>query len=149
MSKQVRLLREGTLKEISVTIDDSTEIRDTLHNERIMARTLTINHDGVIRIMADSREVAWPVRITLDSVSENASCSVRLGGEARRYPLPMTVSHDKNRLRFLVREELDRYVLDSASAEYGMEYVKDREAVMALAHIIAARYRFKQKHSGT
>ncbi|HOD15223.1 MAG TPA: penicillin-binding transpeptidase domain-containing protein [Spirochaetota bacterium] len=145
LSKQVRLLREGTLKDITVTIDDSTEIRDTLHNERIMAHTLTFTNDGVIRIMADSREAARPVRIILNGASKDASCNVRVGGEVRRYPLPMTIVYDKNGLRFLVMEELYRYILDSASAEYGMEYIKDQEAVMALAHVIAARYRFKQE----
>lgn len=145
LSKQVRLLRDGTLKEISITIDDSMSISDTLNNERIRAHTLIFIHDGGIRLMADSRDVARPARFMLNTDSEQATCMVRLGGAVRRYPLPMIISYEKNELRFRVTEKLGRYAYDSACAEYGAEYLKYREAVMALAHVIAARYRYKQE----
>jgi stage II sporulation protein D len=145
LSKQVRLLREGSLKEISIAVVDTTIINDTLHNEQVRSRTITVINDSGFRIIADSREVSRPVRIKVDGINDTSTCTVKLQGEERRYPLPLTITLDASGLSFCVTERLSRYALDSARAEYGMAYWKDREAVMALAHIVAARHRYKGK----
>jgi hypothetical protein len=144
LSRHVRLLGERGLKEIVIIPDNNTIINDTFHNVRIQARAITVVNDVGIRLMADSQVLSQPVNVNITGMMQGAACTVRLQGEERRYPLPMNVSQDVSGLRFRITERLSRYAVDSARAEYGMAYWKDREAVMALAHIIAARYRYRR-----
>ena len=142
LSKQVRLIREGSLKELTIIAGNSAVMTDTLHDAPLDARSIAIINDGGLRVMAGTRELPEPVRLKIDGTGDESVCRVKLQGEERRYPLPMTIMLDASGLRISVVERLNRYAVDSARAEYGMAFWKDGEAVMALAHIIAARCRY-------
>ena len=141
LSKQARLLREGALKQIVISLNDDSSIVEDPVQRQMVGKTVTIRDDnGRALVAIDSRAVAGPIGFTIQPGSGDGTCRVTLGSEERIFSLPFSVKTDAGELRCYARERLSLYAVDSALAEYGGEFRKDREAVLALAHVIRARY---------
>lgn len=141
LSKQIRLLKEGSLRQIQLVRGNDSVITDELSREKLRGDAIVILHDtGGWRALVGSRVLAAPFHIGISPIGGDGTCTIQLEKEARLYPLPISVRCDGDGLKMYARERLDRYAMDSALAEYGPEYRRDTEAVMALAHLIRARY---------
>lgn len=146
LSKQVRLLSEGVLEEIVISADDDAAIIDEIMHRQERGKSITIRMDnGVPRVAIDAQPVTGPIALSIRPGPGGGTCRVRLSSEERTFPLPFSITGSQGELRCHVRERLSRYAVDSALAEYGGEFRDDREAVLALAHVIRARYFFMKR----
>ena len=145
-SKQVRLLKEGSLPLIACVLHKGALIRDELNNEEISGEKVVLTgNGGGYRISIGARKIESPWRIKIYDPSGHGTFKARFSGEEREYPLPLVVVNDSGIPRFYVQERLSRYIVDSALAECGPLRQSEREAVLALAHIIRARYYYSQR----
>ena len=141
LSKQVRLMREGLLEQFSMILQKDSIIADELNSSSLHGNTILFKNDrGRIDVYIDSRPVSAPFHLEIYSSTNDGICTVKLAAEERIYSLPFSVQCDSGGLRFYARERLKRYAVDSALAEYGTEFWKEKEAILALAQVIVARY---------
>lgn len=146
LSKQVRLLKSGAVKKISITTNNDSIIRDETSSRSLEGKTIAfLVHGGILNAYVDSSPVTGPCKLILSSGSGSGLVVVTIDGQARTYPLPMAIQYGNNDLRFHVRERLDQYVVDSALAEYSGDFWKEKEGILALAHVIRARYFYGKK----
>jgi stage II sporulation protein D len=146
LSRQIRLLREGSLKEFSLMLQKDSVIADELRGRSLQGAAITFKNDhGRIETYVDSTPVPVPIHLSISSGSGEGTCTVKLPKEERAYPLPISIQYDAGGLEIFARERLKRYAVDSALAEFGPEYRNDKEAILALAHIISARYFYMKK----
>jgi stage II sporulation protein D len=146
LSKQVRLLREGSLKQFSMLIPKDSTIADELNERSLQGAAIIFKNDnGRIDVYLDSMQVSVPLHLKIYSSSGDGTCTVKLPSEERAYPLPISIQYDSGGLAVYARERLQRYAVDSALAEYGAEYRNDTEAILALSHCIMARYFYMKK----
>jgi len=85
-----------------------------------------------------------PFSLRISDTGGSGVFHARFSGKERTYPLPCTIRCEKGDPVIIVEEGLDRYALDSARAEYGRRGPDEQEAVMALAHLIRARYHYRK-----
>ncbi len=151
LSKQIRLLSEKKLSKILFKLPQGTIIEN--RNAGIF-----YNSDH-LRISKNNEE--WIFNISehhLVNTSITGSCpdtgntfKVKLPDEIREYPLPFRIIIKNNVPQITVSEEIKKFSIDSAIAEYGRRSPTENEALKALTHIILARsiYRKKNKsHNG-
>jgi len=141
LSKQVRLLKSGAVKKISIMIKKDSIIRDESGNRLPDGKIIEfIAHGGTVDAYLDSKLLQGPGSLVIFSGSNMDAAEVSIDGAVRNYPLPMTLRFKNNDLRIYVAERLSRYAVDSALAEYNGNQWKETEGIMALAHLIRARY---------
>ena len=145
LSKQIRLLGEGSLSRLTFLVDKESVILDELHNETYAGENIVVtNYHGRFDIFVGSKNIRPPYRIKIFNQSGEGAFKVRLSGEEREYPLPLVIIGENGSPRIYVWEQLKRYIIDSALAEYGMAYKNEQEAVMGLSHVILYRYFYAQ-----
>ncbi|OHD65092.1 MAG: hypothetical protein A2176_02420 [Spirochaetes bacterium RBG_13_51_14] len=148
LSKQIRLLREGLLKQISIIPGRDSIITDESNNQSWTAGAVTVlTERGRLRVFVDSREVSYPIHYRISGITGDDMCAVKLGNEERRYPLPFLITGDEENIRCYTEERLRRFAVESAMAEYSQANWKETEAIMALAHAIMARYYYAKKEA--
>ncbi len=146
LSKQVRLLKSGAIKQISITVKNNITIRDEINNRGLEGKNIAfLFQEGMINGYLDSKALSGPGRLDISSGPENGQVAVIIDGSTRSYPLPMTIQYGKDYLTFHVRERLNQYAVDSSLAEYSSDFWKEKEGILALAHVIRARYFFGRK----
>ncbi|HON77062.1 MAG TPA: hypothetical protein PK544_01105, partial [Spirochaetota bacterium] len=140
LSKQVRLLRQGLLQSVMFRFPAGTTMRRKGGSgPPCEVRGLSITMSGG-RIRAASENGApcseglWEITGGADPV-----CTVSVSGETRTYPLPLTMGIGRQGASFVVTEDFERYVRDSARAEYGHVPDERHEALRALRVLIAGR----------
>ncbi len=145
LSKHIRLLREAKLDQIKITLPDNTVISDENNNEQHCRNIVFSFSDNIFRASIDSIEQmsAFQYRI-LGSKSETV-CTVKLGNEVRQYPATFLIIYNSKGPEFYTWERVNQYAVDSACAEYESSFWKEHEAVLALAHVIRARYYYAKK----
>ncbi|MBP7734902.1 MAG: hypothetical protein KA369_02905 [Spirochaetes bacterium] len=146
LSKQVRLLKSGAIKRISISVTHGATVRDENHRV-IDGKTISCSVTaGMVGLFIDDRPLAGSGKLDIAPAPEKDDIVIHIDGEARRYPLPLSVRFGDNSLIFTVQENLNRYVVDSSLAEYSGDYWKEREGILALAQVIRARYHFSKKN---
>lgn len=146
LSKQVRLLKNGTIKRISIKTKMGSITRDETGSRLPGGKTIEcIVQGGVLEVYLDSKPAPGPGVLVISSGSNMDMAEVSIDGAIRNYPLPMTLRYGNNDLKVYVTEHLNRYAVDSALAEYSGNHWKESEGILALAHLIRARYYHAKK----
>lgn len=145
LSKQFRLLKAGQLKTITMSLMNESDVigdgKRLMHGKIITFQALK----GKVYASIDSQPLPGSGSLLISNSSGTGLVTVICGKENRRYPLPMTLVMENDDIHVYIRERLNQYVLDSALAEYSGEYWNEKEGILALAHVIRARYFFSQK----
>ncbi len=144
LSKQVRLLKSSALKRISISVKQGATIRDE-NNRVIDGKIISFSADsGLIGLSIDERPLAGSGTLVIAPAQEKDDIEILIDGEARRYPLPLSIDYGDNNLIFIVQENLRRYIIDSSLAEYSGDCWNEKEGILALAQVIRARYHYSK-----
>lgn len=146
LSKQVRLLKSGAIKRIAIRTKKGSTITDEAGNGWPGEKTIEMFvRRGSLEMYLESQPVYGIGTLSISSTANMDAAEVSIDGAVRTYPLPMTLRHGRNDVRVYVTERLNRYAVDSALAEYSGKYWKETEGILALAHLIRARYYHAKK----
>jgi SpoIID/LytB domain protein len=147
LSKQVRLLKERKLKKIELHIFDSVKIEDRLTGKFLETRNAELSYVKQKWILKTPHQIYKNnFHLKLYSEKKDQFVTVKINQERRKYPAEFEVICDSDIPRFYVKEDIKRYAVDSAIAEYGRRNKYEHEAVNALAQIIYARAFYQRKN---
>ncbi len=147
LSKQIRLLGSEALKTIELKPDRGAVCVDERMKRPTDVGTIILSRArGEWVAHVGSRVFTSPFTLRVESGPESGGgLSVRLKNGTRHYPLPVQINCSDGNLRIYAWEDIERYAIDSARAEYGPVPEGGNEAVMALAHLIMARYYYMKR----
>ncbi len=142
LSKQVRLLRQGISKRIVFIPSSDSKIHILSEGRISRPHEFSLAFSGGKPFLFSQDFTLTPeFRMRIESSKPGDTIRVKLDSEERLYPLPLDLVYTNSSFKITVQESLKRYAVHSACAEYGKRSDVEKEAVLALAHVIMARAR--------
>lgn len=140
LSKQVRLLKQGLVSSIEFQFPPGTGMRrEGSPDPPREVRGLSLRMAGGQILAAAENGVPCGEGTWEITGGAERTFTVFFTGERRTYPVPLTMNMGREGAVFTVTENLERYALDSARAEYGYIPEERHEALRALTALIAGR----------
>jgi SpoIID/LytB domain protein len=145
LSKHVRLVREEKLDEIEITLPDNSVIIDENNNEQHCRIISFSYYNNKFQASIDSITNNNPFKYNIINENSESVFKIRIGKEIRQYPATLQINFSSKDLEFYVWDKLNQYAVDSACAEIESSFWKEQEALLALAHVIRARYYYAKR----
>ncbi len=140
LSKHLRLIREEGEGSLTFNSEIPLPVYDLVAGKTYQAQSLIISCEkGSWKIGTEAGEDSGRFNILVKKTGNSSTVKIRIKNELRSYPLPLSVKWGRIYPRITVTEDIRRYSLDSAVAEYGARSSREYEALDALARVIEAR----------
>ena len=145
LTKQLRLLKEGKLHRLTFNFPGHTVLTNKSGGNIIPVNKLRFVKDfSGIKIIAGDQMFEGFFHLRILNNYHN-SFWVSFNNDMRKYPLPFEISSTKNGMAIIIKEDIYRYAIDSALAEYGTRKKEEIEAVRSLALVTIGRIHYNKK----
>ena len=140
LSKHLRLLREAGSGSLEMMMPASRLVQDGMESGIFPEGKLRLLYRNKQFCLTDpsGRDITCR-EMRIFPAAETGEWSIVIDGIKRRYPLPVIIRSGNSDPVITISEDISRYSIDSAIAEYGTRTQPEMEAVYALAHLIRAR----------
>lgn len=153
LSKQLRLVAEGDSAGLVLRLEKGSVCLDGAGNPLRDGSEIVLSRIGDRwQATVGRHRFETPFDLSVEGPpGVEGVVAVPLKDGTRRYPLPLGITCIDKNPRIHILEKIERYAVDSARAEFGPTARDEHEAVMALAHVIMTRCRYRgarPRHEG-